>query len=359
MKVSCLQENLNRGLTIVGRVVPSGKALNPITQSILLEAGGGQLTLQGTDLATSATVWLDAKVEEPGRALVPFKMLADLVSTLAKDEVKLELDKSELRLKCGRSKAKVRGTDPEEFPVPSAEETSSIILSGNSLKDGVSVVFAAAKEASRPVLQGVLLDMGSGQLRCAATDGFRLAVTTVDIEGDAEAKMLIPRNTLSIVQQLIDDESVVVGIGPGYVSFQLTQARISSPLVQGTFPNYQQLIRDEHQCVVEVDREELLRSVRSAGTMPHDYSAVKMVVEPGTPGRIIISSLSKEQGEYECVLDATVSNPGEVMLNGTHLVESLQSMTTDSIFLGIGKKLDPVVLWSGGHTVVLMPLVGK
>src|SRR5262245_6543358 len=181
MKVSCLQENLAKGLSIVSRAVASRSTL-PVLGNILLATDNGRLRLSATNLELGVTCWIGAKIEEEGSTTLPSKTLVDLVNTLPQEPVQMNLvtRTQTVSLKCGRIQTNIKGIDAQEFPlVPITNVDDAIQLNVADLREMISqVVFAAATDEARPILTGILLQIDRDRLTLSAADGFRLAVRT-------------------------------------------------------------------------------------------------------------------------------------------------------------------------------------
>src|SRR4030042_597299 len=179
MKLSCLQENLNRGLNIVGRAVATRTTL-PITNNVLLATDQSRLKLVATNLEMAISCWIGAKVEEEGAITVPARLITEFVSSLPSEKIEISLSPKNkvLGLKCARFEARISGVDAKDFPpIPKVEDGISAKVEGEALRQGINqVVFAAATEESRPVLTGVNAEFDGSTLTLAAADGFRLAV---------------------------------------------------------------------------------------------------------------------------------------------------------------------------------------
>ena len=179
MKLSCLQENLNRGVSTVGRAVATRSTL-PITQNILLATEQSRLKLAATNLEMATTCWIGAKVEQEGTITIPARLLIDFVNSLPNDQIEITLPPNShtLELKSGRFQAHINGIDAEDFPpIPEVSDGITTNIEAAALREGIAqVVFAAATEESRPVLTGICTEFENEQLNLAAADGFRLAV---------------------------------------------------------------------------------------------------------------------------------------------------------------------------------------
>jgi DNA polymerase-3 subunit beta len=178
MKLSCLQENLSKGLGIVGRAVATKTTL-PITQNVLIATDQSQLKLSATNLEMAVSCWIGAKVEQEGAITIPARLLTEFINSLpTDDQISMTLSKNTLEVKCGRYQARINGIDAGEFPpIPKIADGISTKIEAEALRQGITHVgFAAATEESRPVLTGVHTEFEESKLTLAAADGFRLAV---------------------------------------------------------------------------------------------------------------------------------------------------------------------------------------
>jgi DNA polymerase-3 subunit beta len=301
MKLSCLQENLNRGLGIVGRAVATRTTL-PITNNVLLATDEGRLKLVATNLEMAISCWIGATIEDEGAITVPARLLTEFVSSLPSDTINVALSPQTktLGLKCARFEARISGIDAKDFPpIPSVEEGITTKVEVESLRQAINqVVFAAATEESRPVLTGVCARFENDSLTLAAADGFRLAVYKLSTTGKVSEKteVIIPARTLSELNRLIADqeEAVEIMLNPNksQVLFRLKKKDLNinielvSQLVQGTFPNYAQLIPQSYNTRVIVHVAEFLRATRTASIFARDGSGiVRLIMTPGSEQR--------------------------------------------------------------------------
>ena len=283
MKVDCLQENLNAALADVGRAVASRTPL-PITSNVLISTDGGRLKLSATNLELTITTWIGAKVEEEGVVTVPARLLGEFVGSLPSEEVHLigAPGGKSLNVTCARFQANIAGTDPEEFPpTPTVDDGFEVNIGTELLKQAIDgVAFAAATEDSRPVLTGVQIEIKDGGLVLAAADGFRLAVheTKLADEVPESSSIIVPAKSLQEVSRLASGKDYPVKIkvneGKTQVLFQFETAAVVSQLIQGTFPNYSQLVPKEHVSKTTVDVGEFARATRAASIFARDGSGI-------------------------------------------------------------------------------------
>ncbi|MEP7356806.1 MAG: DNA polymerase III subunit beta, partial [Anaerolineales bacterium] len=245
MKVSCLQENLAKGLSIVSRAVAARSTL-PVLGNILLATENGRLRLSATNLELGITCWVGAKIEEEGSTTVPAKTFVDLVNTLPQDTVNLDLTvrTQTLNLVCGRTQAHLKGIDAQEFPmIPAADLDNSLELNVEDFKEMINqVAFAAATDEARPILTGVLAKIDGSTLTLQAADGFRLAVRTASLSAAPADSMsaVIPARALSELARIIgSDEPVFMSLPPnrGQAIFHHGNVELVSQLIEGNFPD--------------------------------------------------------------------------------------------------------------------------
>jgi DNA polymerase-3 subunit beta len=373
MKLSCLQENLNRGLGIVGRAVATRTTL-PITNNVLLSAEGGRLKLVATNLEMAISCWIGAKIEEEGSITVPARLLTDFVSSLPSDTISINLSPQTktLGLKCARFEARISGVDAKDFPpIPSIGDGITTKIEVEALRQGINqVVFAAATEESRPVLTGVDAQFEGGTLTLAAADGFRLAVFKLPITNSVSQKteVIIPARTLAELNRLIGDqeETIDITLNPNksQVLFRLKSVELVSQLVQGTFPNYSQLIPKSYNTRVIVNKDDFLRATKTASIFARDGSGiVRLVVTPGSelnPGKISVSARSEEIGDDVGEIDATVEgDDSKIAFNGKYLTDVLSVLKEAQVALETTSPSSPGLIRPVGtdnYTHVVMPM---
>ncbi|OGO17553.1 MAG: DNA polymerase III subunit beta [Chloroflexi bacterium RBG_16_50_11] len=373
MKLTCLQENLNRGLSIVQRAVATRTTL-PITQNVLLATDDGRLKLVATNLEMAISCWIGAKIEDEGAITVPAKLLTEFVSSLPSDTIAVNLSPQTktLGLKCARFEARISGVDAKEFPpIPSVDEGITTKVEVEALRQAINqVVFAAATEESRPVLTGVCTQFEGSTLTLAAADGFRLAVFKMPIKDKVKEKIevIIPARTLAELNRLIGDqeEAVIITLNPNksQVLFRLKSTELVSQLVQGTFPNYSQLIPKSYNTRVMVNVADFLRATKTASIFARDGSGiVRLVVTPGSeksPGKLAVSARSEEIGDDVGEIDATVEGAdAKIAFNGKYLTDVLSVLHESQVALETTNPSSPGLIRPIGtdnYTHVVMPM---
>jgi len=373
MRLSCLQENLSRGLSVVGRAVATRTTL-PITNNVLLATDQSRLKLAATNLEMAISCWIGAKVEEEGAITVPARLLTEFISSLPSDRVDISLfpRTKTLGLKCARFEARISGVDAKDFPpIPKVEEGITTKVEVEALRQGISqVVFAAATEESRPVLTGVDAEFDGDLLTLAAADGFRLAVYRLPLATPVtqKAEVIIPARTLAELNRLAADqeEAVEITVNPGksQALFRLKNIELVSQLIQGTFPQYAQLIPQSYNTRVVIDVAEFLRATKTASIFARDGSGiVRLLITPGsevTPGRLTVSARSEEVGDDVGDIDAIVEGEeAKIAFNGKYLTDVLSVLHESQVALETTNPSSPGVIRPVGvdnYVHVIMPM---
>jgi DNA polymerase-3 subunit beta len=374
MKLSCLQENLNRGLGLVGRAAATRTTL-PITNNVLLASDQGRLKLVATNLEMAISCWIGAKIDEEGAITVPAKLLTEFVATLPNDkiDVKLAPKGKTLELKCARFEARISGVDAKDFPpIPKVDDGIVTKVEIGALRQAISqVVFAAATDESRPVLTGVNAEFEGKTLTLAAADGFRLAVYKVPLAVAVSEKSvaIIPSRTLAELNRLAGDQEEAVEIkvnaSKTQILFRLKDVEMVSQLVQGNFPQYSQLIPQSFNTRATVDVVQFLRATKTAAIFARDGSGiVRLIIIPGgsdvTPGKLSISARSEEIGEDTGEIDTVVQgDEAKIAFNGKYLMDVLSVLKENQVALEMTTPSSPGVFKPVGtdnYLHVIMPM---
>ena len=376
MQLSCLQENLSRGLSVVQRAVATRTTL-PITQNVMMSTDNSRLKLSATNLEIAISTWVGAQVEEEGSLTVPARLLTEFVNSLpaARIDVTSSAQPLSLGLNCARFEANINGQDAEDFPpIPTVDEGSVGRIDASVMRDAINrVAFAAATDDSRPVLTGIKVEMSGDSFTFAAADGFRLAVYDGKLSApiSEDINFTVPARALQEVGRLISAQSdpVEFTVTPqkSQALFRLENVELVSQLVQGTFPNYRQLIPEECTTRVVVAHESFTQATRAASTFARDGSGiVRLNVtagENGADGKLAVSSRAEELGENVGEIDASVEgDDAKIAFNSRFLSDVLDVLGDDEVALETTTPSSPGVIKpaseSEGYTYthVVMPM---
>ncbi len=373
MKVSCLQENLAKGLSIVGRAV-SPRSTLPVLGNVLLATDAGRLKLSATNLEVGINCWIGAKVEEEGATTVPARTFIDLVSALPPEQVNMELivRTQTINLRAGRSEANIKGIDAQEFPiVPVPEGEGDIPIEAEVLRAAVGqVALAAATDESRPILTGVLAKFENSQLTLAAADGFRLSVCTIPLPQPVSDpfSIIIPAQALTELGRISGEQTdpIIINITPtrNQVIFQLTDVVLVSQLIDGNFPDYRQIIPRDRTTSTVLDTAGFLKACKMAHIFARDAAHITRIhIKPGTElsgDHVIVSATSAETGDDVSEIDASVEGEEiEIAFNVRYLIDVLGVIGTPQVALGTTTSSSPGVIQPVGDvnfTHVIMPM---
>ena len=374
MKISVLQENLAHGLSIVSRAV-SPRSTLPVLSNILVATDDGRLRLSATNLELGITCWIGAKIEEEGSTTVPARTFTDLVSTIppAKTDISLNEPTQTLNIKSGSLNTDIKCIDAQEFPpMPSPDLEAGIEINVSDFKEMIKqVVFAASHDEARPILTGVLITVEDNTMTLAAADGFRLSVRTAKLSNPVTApiKAVIPARALSELARISNDGSEVITMAlppdRGQVIFRTKDIELISQLIEGTFPDYQQIIPKDYQSRTILSTASFLKSCKQAEIFAREGSLIAQVnIRPGaeenSPGEVEISGQSEETGSSQAVMDATIEG-GDIIIafNVRYLREVLDVIQTQNVALETSKSTSPGVLRPVGDDNflhVIMPM---
>jgi len=370
VKVSCLQENLTRGLAIVGRGVSTRGTL-PILGNVLLKTDGGRLKLTATNLEIGVNCWVPAKVEDEGAITVPAKLFSDFVNSLPPGpiEISLNVRTKTVHLRSETTEANVKGLDAEEFPIiPAIPDRPTTRMAQGVLRRMIGeVAFVAATDDSRPVLTGVLTTFSGDEVTMAAADPYRLSVRKASLLETVTpaVEIIIPAKSLFEVARILDDTDKTVDIlvtpNGSQVIFHTDEADLVSRIIEGQFPNYRQVIPSSHATTVTVSRDELLAATKLASYFARDAAnIVRFQVDPSIDTPLIVSATAAEVGDNTSRVGATVEGqPTAIAFNSRFVADALSSLSASEVVLELGGPLAPGVLKIVGddsYLHVVMPL---
>jgi DNA polymerase-3 subunit beta len=361
MKVTVTQENLNRALAAVSRVASSKTSL-PILSNILLRTEKNRLLVAATNLEVATVYYIGAKVEKEGSLTVPARLVSEFVNNLPKDNVVLKADGSKLDIGSGNYKSTINGVMSDEFPtLPTITPVHTIVIPSALLKQVIAqTVITASHDDTRPVLTGVLCHSNSGSLYFAATDGYRLSERRLT-KTDETIKALIPASTLQEVSRVIPDdiEEVTMLFDDAQVRFLAGDVEITSRLIDGNFPDYQQLIPKSTEITATVQAAELVRITKIASLFARESGGSVTLHTNTTSNVISIHSVASQLGENTSEAGAEVDGEGSVTLNSRYLLEALGCVESPTITFGFSGKLAPCVVRPVGddsYQHIVMPL---
>ncbi len=321
----------------------------PALSGVLLEAVDGRLTCQATDLEVAAEISIPVEIDEPGRVLLPGRLLAQLVARFPNAPVNLEGDADRVEITCGRATFHVRGMQVEDFPTLAAptEDAAQGVLKADAFARLVSqVARAASTDDGRPVLTGVQLDASDGMLTAAATDSYRLAVRSVAFDQAVDGVALVPARSLQEAAKAAGEVggNVTVVLEEGQVSFLFGDRRLTTKLIEGSFPNYRALLPDAHETTVVVDRAGLSEALQRVAIVAMGQANTPVTLHFGD-GSVDLQATNQEMGDAAEALPAEIDGEGlSISFNPAFLLAGLDATGTEQIRIELRDGLKPAVL---------------
>ncbi len=348
MKASLLQENFLRAITRTGRTIPSRPQL-PVVQNFLLQATKDGVYITATNLETTESTWIGAKVEKEGDVCVPAKTLSEFVSSLPAGTVHVSLIKEEFRLECEGFTAAFPTLPATEFPpVPPAGRGTEITLDKDVFVGALSrVAFAAATDEGRPILTGAKLHGEKDALILAATDGYRLSVGRVEVSTKTIPDMVIPARAL---QELIrvaqeekeEKEAHAVFAKDNQLEFTIGDTRLTTRLLDGEFPKYEKIIPKSFTTRALLDRESFTRATRSASVFARDNANIVRLALEGQ--KLTVSANAPLVGGGSATMSAKIDGEGgEIAFNSRFLLDFLANFSDEEFLFEMTGSLNPGV----------------
>lgn len=360
LKIFSLQENLGRGLARVGHV--AGKNINlPILNNILIKAEAGNIKLMATNLEVGITNAIRGKVEAEGSFTVNSKIISDCVSLLPNKKVSLTQKNGELLVDCDNYQAKIKGQSAEEFPLmPTVDKKNRFSAQTEVLKNAISqVIFATPTSETRLELSGVLFIFSGDTLTLVATDSYRLAEKKVSIKPNSleEKKIIVPAKTLQELLRVLsvgsDNEADEGGDEVGFylsdnqILFTYGSTELISRLIEGQYPDYQQIIPTSSKTKIIIDRQELIRAVKMAALFSKTGINDINLDFPLGKNQVVVSSVSGQTGENITSLAAKVTgSENSIVINCRYLLEGLNN---------IGKEMVKIEVIDGNTPCLIRP----
>jgi DNA polymerase-3 subunit beta len=361
MKVVCQRDDLAERLGVVARAV-STRANVQILSGVLLQAEAGRLNLAATDMELSLRSSLETQVEGEGAAVVPGRLLVELVRLLPENEVTIEhkAEENVVHVTCGPSSATLNTYAAEDFPrLPDLDAVGTFTVDRDSLLDTVSrVARSASRDESRPVLTGILVRFETGKLVMAATDSYRLSVKETPLEGEApDLEAIIPARALGELARIAQGgDTIELGVHENQVVFATGDAWLTTRRIDGQFPNYKQLLPEGFEHEVTLPRGEILDVVRRVGVMVQRTSPIQLRF---AEGELTVFARTQDVGEAKESLPVQFAgDPLEIGFNADFLREGIESIAADEIQLRLISPLRPAVIQGGEDdpTYLIMPI---
>lgn len=364
MKFRCERDLLVEAFSNANRAVTGRGQSNTALNGLRLELQGDELRVTGSDGSLTITVRVPVSGEGDGVALVPARLLSDVVRSLPAGAVTVDVDAEQARISAGRSKFQLLTLEVGQYPVFAAPASESVSLDATAFAEALKqVVSAASTEESLQIFTGVLMAAESDGLSLAATDRYRLSVrtlsgTSVLREGQ---QVIVPSNALRELLRLAGTaESVVLRLGEKDVTFEVGDVRITTQLLEGSFPAYGDLIPKVHPNRLTVNRTELMEALRRVKLLAKESKDSKAVQLVMTSDSVSLLAQNTEMGEATEVVDARLEGEDlTVAFNPEYLIGGLEVCPGEEVLLDTIDAMKPALLRSGetpDFLYLLMPI---
>ena len=361
MKFEITKAALQDGLQKVQNV-DSQRSTLPILSNVLLNADKAGLWLTTTDLEVTVRCRVDADVQKPGASTVPARRIASIVRELPDSAIEVQIDdKNVASVTCGSSFFKVIGLSEDEFPpLPKTEGKQTYTLDQGIFREMLrKSAYAASTDETRYVLNGVYLSFKGGKLTTVATDGRRLALVEQEVEfpSEAEVDMILPSKAVAELMHVLQDEGELkIHASDNQVVFEFSDVMVASKLIEGTYPNYKQVIPNQCDERVTLERESLLTALRRVSLVTADKSnATKLSF---TKNKLSVTLSTPDVGEaHETIPIKYTGKDVEVAFNPEYMMDPLKNLTNDEIAIELTDELSPGVIKTDiPFLYVLMPM---
>lgn len=382
MKFKINQTEFAKALLLVNKSL-SQKTNLPILSNILFLVGNDKVEILSTNLESATKTQISCQVDEDGKTTVPGRILTEFISQLPEGEITVEKLGEEVAISTKNHGGRFATMPTEDFPaIPKIDKGLSFTVLAQDLSRSVSrVAFCAAADEGRPVLTGVLCELGKEELSMVATDGYRLSFQKISVAkgGGPQIKVLVPSRAISEVGKLISEigegeeeinVEIIVGEGLNQINFKIARQKgganveFTSRLIEGEFPAWQKIIPSTFSSSARVSREELIRLVRLASIFARDSGNIirfNLLQEAGAKSSIMKVSANSSQigsNEAECEIELT-GRGGEIAFNFRYLLEMLASIEGDEINFEMIESLNPGKLTVPGdndYFHIIMPV---
>lgn len=357
MRIRAERDDLVDVLSRAGRAVGTRSPL-PILQGVLVEVAGRTMHVTGTDLEVTARTALEVEAIEEGRTVIPSRLATEAVRKLPPGAVVLEAKEGEIEITGGGPKFRFRELLIDEFPkLEEPDLTDAVEVDGDAFTAAVNqVAIAASTDDARPILTGVYFEHQEGKLRLVATDSYRLAVRDVPAV-DADLSGLVPVRALKELARSVGSTELQVALGDREATFGSKRGTLTARLIEGTFPNYRQLLPQEYPSRLVVSREALLDAIDRASLVAEDHIPIRLALS--SSGIDLSVSRQDVGGETEHIEAEYNGEEMTIAFNSRYLNDGVTAVEEETVALEVLDPLKPGVLRGGegeDFLYLLMPV---
>ena len=362
MKLFCLQENLKNALNIVEKATGQNPTL-PILSNLFLEAENSQLKISATNLEIGIVTWIPSKTEEKGEVCIQSKIISGFINNINNGKIEIETKNKTLNIKKNDYTANILTTDSKNFPIiPKIKSTKKIKIKQKDLKNSINkTINSAATNNLKPEITGIYFNLKKNSLKTASTDSFRLAENQIDYKGVIEDKnsFILPTKTAQELNRLLkeSEDEVVLLLDENQIMFDFDNIQIFSKLIDGQYPNYEQIIPKNFKTKTTVKKQEFLNVLKIASVFCGKNNDIKIKINKKN---IEIISQDNEKGENKNELNAKTDGPNlDINFNYKYLMDGLNNIDDENIILNFNEKNTPVLMVGQkevGYNYIVMPV---
>lgn len=344
MRIRAERDDLADVLSRAARAVGTRSPL-PILQGLLVEVSGKTMRVTGTDLEVTVRTELEVEVMEDGTTVIPARLATEAVRKLPAGAVVLQAGDGEVEITGGGPRFRLRELAVDDYPkVAEPDLDGALTVDGKTFTDAVGQVsVAASTDDTRPVLAGVFFEADEGSLRLVATDSYRLAVRNLP-SIEAGLSGLVPVRALKELSRAIGAEEMRVAVGAREATFASERGVVTARLIEGTFPNYRQLLPDSYPNRLVIARDPLLEAIDRASLVAEDHIPVRMHLQEG--GVELSVTRQDVGGETEHVEASYSGDEMTIAFNSRYLNDGVSALEGDEVALDVLDPLKPGVLRS-------------
>ncbi len=371
MKLIILKEKLNEGIKIVERISQKSLTL-PILQNTLFTAEKNFLKLSSTNLESSIKWQGLAKIEKDGQICIPTKFLSSLINSLPEKPIELEVKNLSLGLRCDNFNTKIKGLSPEDFPIiPQPKEGKAVVVNNSEFcKALAQIINIPSPSTTRPEISGIYLSFQPDSIKMVATDSFRLAERKIFIKTGVakEHSLILPQSAAKEIIGVFGDKEgdLNIYLSPNQILFEFASDRVAQPqieftsrLVEGEYPDYQEIIPKEYNTETQVKKKDFLNQVKAASLFSGKINEVKINLE-AKEGKINVASQSPDLGEYNSFFKGKIKGQDiSISFNHRFLIDGIGEINTEDVIFNLTNEDGPAALKPTGksdYLYIIMPI---
>jgi len=363
MRITALRENLKKALNLTSRAV-GGNVTLPVLSNLLLKTESGQLKIASTNLEIAIKTWVGGKIEKPGEITVSAKTINDFVNSVSDEKITLESKGGDLTIKTQQSQALLKGIPADEFPlIPEIKNQKGLEVPAKNLVEALTQVsFATTFSETQPELSGVLFQTTGKNLVIAATDRYRLAEKKIKLENQKEDfYFIVPSRAVAEITKAVSekDKNIKIFLSDNQALFKTEDAEIITRVIEGRFPDYQQIIPSEFNTEIKLNTQELSTAVKLSGLFAQDNNNIDLEINT-KESSVIITSASQKSGENKTSVKGEIKGQqNKIVFNYRYILDCLNHISSPEVLLKVIDSGSPAMIIPKGeenYLYLVMPI---